>query len=119
MAHSGAYTALIRIPLLILRREIARQLSLLPRHSHIEFVCQLKAYPLEMKTELKPTFQLRLVQRQIYKGKDFVFFLPFQNKFFSLPFLKFMSNIYLLNPKFQNPGSPTQDPPHSPCLFIA
>lgn len=51
VAHSRAYTALIRISLLILRREIARQLSQLLRNSHIEFVCQLQAYPLESKTK--------------------------------------------------------------------
>lgn len=58
-----AYTALRRIPLLILKREAAMQLSQLPRHSHIEYVCQLTAYPLEMQTEPKPTRQLQLVSR--------------------------------------------------------
>lgn len=82
MAHSGAYTALTRIPLLILRRETAMQLSQLPRHSHIEFVCQLKAYPLEMKTELKPALKLKLVKLQSYTGGGLGFLSPISKQIF-------------------------------------
>lgn len=57
------------------------QLSQLPHHSHIEFVCQLKAYPLEMKTELKPTLKLKLVklQRQTREGLCFLSPISKQN----------------------------------------
>lgn len=110
MAHSRAYTALIRIPLLILRREIAMKLSQLPRHSHIEFVCQRKAYPLEMKTELKPTLNRGLSSYGDAQGKNFAFFLSLQHTPFSPAFLKFTSDIYLFNPKCQNPSSLTQGP---------
>lgn len=103
MAHSGAYTALIRIPLLILRREIARQLSQLPRHSHIEFVCQLKAYPLEMKTELKPTLQLRLVQLQIYRGKGLCFLSPISKQIFLSAVFKIYIRHIFVKPKIPEP----------------
>lgn len=110
VAHSRAYTALIRIPLLILRREIPMKLSQLPRHSHIKFVCQLKAYPLEMKTELKPTLNRGLSSYGDAQGKNFAFFLSLQHTPFSPAFLKFTSDIYLFNPKCQNPSSLTQGP---------
>jgi hypothetical protein len=64
MAHSQAYTPLIRIPLLILKSQAASQLSRLPHRSHMAFVCQLKAYPLERKTESKPTLKLKLVSHR-------------------------------------------------------
>ena len=81
VAHSRASTALRRIPLLILRRERATRLSQLPHHSHIEFVCQLKAYPLEMKTELKPALKPKLSATEIYRGRALFPFPHFKTNF--------------------------------------
>lgn len=69
-------------------------LSELPRRSHIEYVCQLKAHPLEMKTEAKPTLQLQLVSRRPTGEGALFAFPPFQNKFPSLPFQKCTLNIH-------------------------
>lgn len=102
MAHSGAYTAPIRIPLLILRREIAVQLSQLPHHSHIEFVCQLKADPLEMKTELKATLKLKLVKLQRRTGKGLCFLSPISKQNSLSAILKFTSDVPLLHQKCQS-----------------
>lgn len=103
MAHSRAYTALIRIPLLILRREIAVQLSLLPHHSHIEFVCQLKAYPLEMKTELKPILKLRLVQLHKYIGEELCFHSPISKQSFLSTVFKIYIRRIFVKPKMSEP----------------
>lgn len=74
-------------------------LSQLPRHSHIEDVCQLKAHPLETKTEAKPTLPRQLVSRRPTGEGALFAFPPFQNKFPSLPFQKCTLNIhtYLLS----------------------
>lgn len=98
------------------------QLSQLPHHSHIEFVCQLKAYPLEMKTELKPTLKLKLVRLQRHTGKGLCFLSPISKQNFLSAILKFTSDILLLNQKDQ-PKKPstktfTQEV-LNPCLFIA
>lgn len=89
------------------------QLSQLPHRSHIGFVCQLKAYPLEMKTESKPTLKLKLVQLWRYTGEGLHFPSPTSNRISLSAGFKFTSDICLLNQNCQNPSSLTQDPPHS------
>lgn len=110
MAHSGAYTALIRIPLLILR-EIAMQLSQLPRHSHIEYVCQLKAHPLERKTEAKPTLQLQLVsRRQTGEGLRLLSLLSKQISLSAISKMYIEYTYIFANPNCQISSSLTQGP---------
>lgn len=60
------------------------QLSQLPHRSHIEFVCQLKVYPLEMKTESKPTLKLKLVQLRRDTGEGLRFLSPSSEQISSL-----------------------------------
>lgn len=104
-----AYTALRRIPLLILKREAAMQLSQLPRHSHIEYVCQLTAYPLEMQTEPKPTRQLQLVSRG--PAGERLCFLSFLSKQVVLSAISktYMKYIFA-DPSCRVPRSRTQGP---------
>lgn len=80
------------------------QLSQLPHHSHIEFVCQLKAYPLEMKTELKPTLKLKLVklQRQTREGLSLS---HFKTKF-PLCHLKIYIRHTFVEPQMPEPKNP-------------
>lgn len=91
------------------------QLSQLPRHSHIDFVCQL-SIPTGNENRVQASPTLKLVKLQGYAGEG-RFPSPFSKQIFSLPFLKFISDMYLFNQNCQSPSSLTQGPSHRGCLI--
>lgn len=93
------------------------QLSRLPRRSHTDCVCQLKAYPLEVKTVKASPYIEACQATELCMGEDSVFFLSFQNKIFPLLFLKFTPDLDLLNQKCQSASRLTQATSHSRRLI--
>lgn len=108
-AHSWAYTALIRISPQFFKKRNSNATFNSHAYSHTDFVCQLKAYPLEVKTELKPARYWSFCQLpELCTGRT----LSLISKQNFLLFLKFTPDLDLLNQKCQSASRPTQAASH-------